>query len=983
MVTCLLTASTTAPDDINGTAGNDTFNASAGRLQDNDVINGGAGTDTLNASLGASGDAYLTSVEVLNITAINASAAMEGDKILGATNLNVLGGGTLSYTAAAAGIAYSVAGDGTALTLTQAGTDTTTNSVALTLGAGKLGTQTLGVARGVDFETINITIAGTGSATITEAAGTGTASFAAAGDSIVVTGAGDYELDIADALLGANATAGSQAAAVVNASGHTGKLTIDLGALTTTNNVSAEKWTGVDAIKLQTAEANTDVNIITKVASGTEIIVDDIEHADNKLTITPNGSATTDALTVTLNNATAGLVIDLTTVTLDGFESATINSTGTDSATTVVANIIDTIAGTANDKNLTITGDKKLTAGVENTWSNIVSTNTSGVDLTVAAGTDIKFVGGAGNDRLEMDTVADITAADSLDGGAGKNTLAISAVMDADFSAAQLAVLKNFQVLEYEETLNLAGTNPSNTATAIDLTKIAGMNELFLNGVLDTDSDDTLTVKAVDGFVLRMGEHDVNSGAASQLDIQVTNALSAGTDNTVTVNMVNATGDYINGGFKIAGVENLNLNIAGDASHTVTLSDVDGVVLQNIKIASTNTGKASDGTTLASDSLTISGVESTLVRTLDASAFTGALSIAGMAGNFIATGATITGGSGANTITGGTGADTITTGKGNDLVLGGTGADVISTGAGADVVLAATGSDSTPESVSQALVGSNSGVYAVGDSYTVTVFGKAFTVVGGTTTGVTSLATAASVLATMINADANLKHLVTANGTATSGTISVTSKVDGNFTDFAVTGINSTTAIAMTNTVASGTNSTDADIVNLGAGADFVHTGGGEDVISLGANDLATDTVYILGANEGKITINDFEAGTVGSDVITLTTLLASNGTNGTTLTSMTNVGATADNLVFFKVTTATAAGAADTAAEIVTHLTGATLTGVGSGEKVIFAINDTVDTYLWQFTNDGTSGLLAAEFALVAKLVGVTDIANGDLALI
>ena len=51
----------------------------------------------------------------------------------------------------------------------------------------------------------------------------------------------------------------------------------------------------------------------------------------------------------------------MTTVTVDGFETTTINS-GTDSSTTVVKNVIDTIAGTAADKTLVITGDKKLTA---------------------------------------------------------------------------------------------------------------------------------------------------------------------------------------------------------------------------------------------------------------------------------------------------------------------------------------------------------------------------------------------------------------------------------------------------------------------------------------------------------------------------------------------------------------------------------------------------------------------------------------------
>lgn len=951
----------------------------------------------MNASLAASGDAYLTSVEVLNITAINASASMEGDKIVGATNLNVLGGGTLAYTAAAAGIAYSVAGDGTALTLTQAGTDAATNAVSVELKAGKLGTLTLGAASGVDFETVNLNVNGATSATLTEA---NTATFADTTDKIVVTGSGDFTLNITDEALGSHASAPT--AATIDATGHTGKLTLDIGALgvPATDDIdffSAEKFTGVDAIAFGTNTGSAPLMTVQKVASGTELIVKSVEAAGDNVTVTERASSVTDQITVTLKNATAGSSIGLGTLTVDGFENATINSTGTDSATVVVANSITTIAGTANDKNLTITGDKKLTAGVENTWTNIVSSNTSGVDLTVAAGTDIKFVGGAGNDRVEMDTVADITASDSIDGGTGKNTLAVSATIGTDFSAAQIAVLKNFQVLEYEGAQDIA---TAAAAFTIDLTKLTGINELFINGLLTTDANDTLTVKAADSFVLKMGAHTATNSTAD-FDVQITNALSAGTNNTVSLQLVDivdttssaSDGVATNGGLKIAGVEKLNIALLGNETtvssnnevDTYTLSDIDGVVLQDIVISSANTGKATDGTALASDSLTISGVESTLVRTFDASAFTGALSIAGMAGNFIATGATITGGSGANTITGGTGADLITTSKGADLVLGGTGADVITTGAGGDVVLAATGIDSTPESTSATLVGSGaSSAYAAGNIFSVLVLGKTFTLTAVNSSATDSLDKIAKLFVTNINADADIGKLVTASSGGTAA-LAVTSKVDGNLANFtigAVVSSSDATAITTSNTRTDGTNSADADIVNLGAGADFVHTGGGEDVISLGANDLATDTVYILGANEGKIIINDFEAGIIGSDVIDLTTAVVTNGTNGATLTSMTSVGATADNLVFFKVTTATAAGAADTAAEIVTHLTGATLTGVASGEKVIFAINDTADTYLWQFTHDGSAGLLAAEFALVAKLVGVTDIANGDLVL-
>lgn len=972
-------------------------------MNDGDSLNGLGGADVLNAIIDASADAYLTSIETLNITALGASASMDGVRIVGATNINVDGGGTLTLENAAAGITYSVSGAGTALTLTQAGSDTTTNSVALTLGAGKLGTQTLGVATGVDFETINITIAGSGSATITEAAGGGTASFAVDGDSIVVNGTGDYELDIAAALLGASATAGSQSAAVISATGHIGKLTIDLGALTTTNNVSAEKWTGVDAIKLKTDAANSDVNIITKVASGTEIIVDGQEAVDNRLTITPNGSATTDALTVTLNNATAGSVIDLTSVTVDGFETVTINSTGTNKlntngTTTTVKNVIDTIAGTASDKNLTIAGDKVLTAGVENTFTSITVTNTAGSNLTVAAGGELTYVGGAGADRLELDTLADITAQDSLNGGAGKDTLAISQTIGTDFSTAQLARVSNFEVLEYVGAQNFAS---GTIAETIDLTKITGVNELFINGALTTDAGDTLTVKAADGLTLKLGAV-TNSNATSDFDVQITDAATAGTANSVNLQLVDivdgtgsSDGAVTMAGFRITGVETLNISLLGDETtpvsndevDTYTISDIDGVVLQSITIASANTGVNADGTKKVSDSLTITDVESTILTTINASTFTGALNISGLSNNLSVTGATITGGSGVNTIFGGSGADTITTGKGNDVIHGGLGADVINSGAGNDIVLAATGAGLGEATAITTISGSGSAgaIVSTGtvDVFTAQVFGKAFAVTASSTFD--NATKIGAEIKRLIEADADVSKLVDVS--AASGAVRVVAKVDGNFVNFTITANNSITLSASTTageTQRDGTASTDIDIVNLGSGADFVHTGGGVDLIDLGANDGATDTVYILTLTEGGSKISNFEAGTIGTDVIKFAGNLLNNGTSETSdLVSITNTGATIDNRVFFEITTATAAGGADTAAEIAAHLKDVTLTSIADGDDILFAVNDGTDMYLWAFTEDATAGIQADDLVLVGVLNGVTDIINGDLAQI
>jgi hypothetical protein len=601
----------------------------------------------------------------------------------------------------------------------------------------------------------------------------------------------------------------------------------------------------------------------------------------------------------------------------------------------------------------------------------------------VASGGDLTFTGGAGADRLELDTMADITSADTLAGGDGKDTLSLSQVAGTDFSAVQLAAFSGFEVLEYSGAQNYKTATGART---VDLTKITGVNELVVKGDITTDTGGiTMTVKAEDGFAMKMGAHSVDGGAADQMDIQIKDAGVAGSANTVTINQIDAAGDITNGGFQIDGVETLNVNIGGDASHTITMSDIDGPVLSTLNIASTNTGVAASGVANDSDNLTITTVESTLLTTVGAGTFTGDLNIAGLAAKYAATGATITAGSGDNTITGGSGADVISSGKGTDTIRGGTGADQITAGAGIDTVYAGTEKDTTPEKTSATVVGSaGGGALDTGDKSSVVLFGKTFSVTKADTVNgvsVTNVAKQATALVFKVNADADMAKLLTTTDDG-SAAISFEAKVDGNFTNFVISAVTATTtAITTTNTAVQGTASTDIDVVDLGDGADFVHAAGGADVIDLGAADGDADTAYVLTLAEGGNVISNFEAGSVGTDVIKFAGDLLNNGASETsTLVSIAKTGATIDNRVFFEITTASAAGAADTAAEIVTHLTGVTLTSIASGDDIVFAVNDTADTYLWSFTEDGTAGIQADDLTLVGVLKGVTDLVDGDI---
>jgi len=682
----------TAGDDLVGGAGDDTFTAaSSARFQSADVLTGGAGTDTLTAKISGTITPSLEEIEVLNLDT-TAAASIDGASISSdATTVNVSGGNTLTYLSHDAEV-FTVSEAGTGLTVTDTGTDAATDSISVTLNAGKLGTITVGDKQTTDYETVNVIIGGDGSATLVEAdSGTNSESFADAGDKIVVTGSGDYTLNIAGALLGEHATSATDG--TIDASGHTGVLTVDVTLAAAV--ISAKKWDGVDVIKLG---VETNADILDNVASGTEVIIDGESAAGDKLTVKTDSTASNDTLKVTLNEAVAGVGIDVTTLTTDGFETLTINSTGTDTAAAVVKNVVDNIAGLTTDPNLILTGDKHLTStGVEATFTNIDVTNTAGVDITVASGGALNFLGGSGNDRLELDTVADLTATDVIDGGDGTDTLAFSQI-PAAVSAAQLGYISNIEVIEFE------ASNTLTAAVSLDVSTEAGLNTVKFNGDLVVDDGATntynLTVKGVDGLTVETGVV-TNTGTGNSpvmaFILDVKDASNAGTNNTVNYNLMDAgTGDIVNAGFQIDNVENLNINMLGDGDaddeDTTTITLIDGAQLTSLTVTSVNTGVDAAGVLDGSDDLIITAVETTLLGTLDASALTGDLDFTDQSA-FISTGATIKGGSAVDTIDAGAGADSIFGNKGADVLDGKAGNDAIDGGAGNDGITGGAGAD--------------------------------------------------------------------------------------------------------------------------------------------------------------------------------------------------------------------------------------------------------------------------------------------------
>ena len=222
------------------------------------------------------------------------------------------------------------------------------------------------------------------------------------------------------------------------------------------------------------------------------------------------------------------------------------------------------------------------------------------------------------------------------------------------------------------------------------------------------------------------------------------------------------------------------------------------------------------------------------------------------------------------------------------------------------------------------------------------------------------------------------------------------------FTDFKLNGVDQLAASAtdyLTVADVSGrisynlTGTAAANTIVAGDLADTITGGGNADQITLGTG---ADRVYYLGTDKAGIatetgataaTDNDHVAGTTGdtitgfvsgTDKIYFPTGLVSNGTESQTLKSIANNGTIANNDVFVEITTTLANGQMGTA---ITAMNSTTSSDIAQTEKIIVFVKDATDGYLYLVEQASTADTIAAgDTTLIAKLVGVTDIADGDL---
>ncbi|MFN8928577.1 MAG: beta strand repeat-containing protein [Rhodospirillales bacterium] len=415
--------------------------------------------------------------------------------------------------------------------------------------------------------------------------------------------------------------------------------------LTNAANVTTIKSSG-------NVEAMVISGVQTKLTGGLEI-----SNTSQNLTVTTIAtalSAATDELAVKLNSVTGGTLQVDPASGANGYETITINSTG--SVNNTLTEVTDG-AGTSwttlkvtGDKNLTITNSlaaEVVTVDASAFTGNLNVTHTNAAVLTLT--------GGTGNDTFVLGGTyvggTSGTTRDTINGGNGTDSLSVTSGIATAISANQ-SNLTSIETLVVSDEL----------AGSLDATKFTTVT----------------TVNLAQGGSAAANVLTVNTGTTVKIDVDIKDesytvrVLGTGVTDTVTLDLA-------------AGVDFL-----GTTGNADTFT---GIETLNIKTASTagTENIFADGLTMTSTAST----EKVVITGANAVTFTDVVTGADEIDASAATGViTLTGGTGGATIIkGGTAADGLRGSSAGDIVIAGAGADVVTMSDGDDTVTLDAGAD--------------------------------------------------------------------------------------------------------------------------------------------------------------------------------------------------------------------------------------------------------------------------------------------------
>ena len=667
--------------------------------------------------------------------------------------------------------------------------------------------------------------------------------------------------------------------------------------------------------------SSSNTNAVTTFTGLSKIVASEMSNGDGGLTTTYNTTVvagTADSASLTLSNQTGG------TFTATGIETLNVASNTSNNTVTLAA----------GPTTVNVSGAARLTLGQLDTAITTLnaSASTGGVVATLSSTATAVITGSSGNDTFTAGT--NMSGAGAVNAGDGVDTLVSTA--DALIAvAADGARFTNF------ETFSVLGATPGtgNTTRAQNMSQISGITTANVTstrantaGALDTTHTVTLSnLPATLNTLNITGQSNSDTDANDDFDVTViaTRAVNTTAD-AMTVNLgtssatVGTTATATAG--TTAGNNTLALSLANEES--ITINSLGGTTGTNFVAGITN-GSATSVTFTGARPLSYASMSTTVVKTIDASAMTGALIMGTNNGTVTST---ITGGSGADTLNGGTAADNIVGGAGNDSISGDAGNDVITGDAGNDTIVGGAGIDNLSGGV-------GNDTFSVTTAAHFTGLTTAETVSGGEGNDILSFSETATAI-TIASTDLlgiNSIETITINGTSGAGSITLTDAVytangattlavvDGDLTTANGTLTVNASALTAANSVVITANTATGinDSLVGGAGADTfkfsttagleagdtVTGGAGTDTIELTATSAAVsaalgavtgvERIVTVGSG-GNVTINGLvdavisTTGTLTTDASSLTNgtaTLAYDGSGvGTTATKVQNV---------------------------------------------------------------------------------------------
>jgi len=493
----------------------------------------------------------------------------------------------------------------------------------------------------------------------------------------------------------------------------TATATLDLINSTLYTDLSSEGTTGgaLTFANINTLEARLSVNnsaqgaFFQHVAS---VVAGSADSEDLTLTNATGGTVTIAGIE-TLNVNSAGTTANNVTLTLAN--ATRVNVTGSNNLTLAGVAVASTINGSAMTGALTTTlavagsltggsGNDSLTGSAGN---DVLTGNAGNNTITAGAGIDT-ITATTGNDRIVFATAGNLTVADSVDAGAGTNTLSVTAddvhTNDALADTADLTALTRLTGIQAIEVTGVGAAAGS-----------ANINVARMAASVTTVNTVAVTGGTAAAFTFNTGASTMNVGTgatAAALGAGTTFAAAGtGTADSLTINRTSTAAENIlNQALTVTGIETLNIN-TGAALNTIqgtgaigwTPTTTNGAVTLNVSgLNQLTTGVI---TPVGTGLLTINGSgmtaqaagTSTLITVAPVSAG-GTVSIVGSSGQDVLIGDindsnTIIGGDGVDTITGGSANDSLSGGNGNDSITSGAGVDNIDGGEGNDTIVVA------------------------------------------------------------------------------------------------------------------------------------------------------------------------------------------------------------------------------------------------------------------------------------------------------